>query len=366
MKKIITILAVLAAISACNKDKNENTAPVPAPSFAKGADISWTSEMEKNGKTFKKKDGTKADILEVLKDVGVNAIRLRVWVNPNGGWSGKDDVVKMAKRVQKAGLPLMVDFHYSDFFTDPSRQYTPDAWAADKGDVDKMAAHVKEHTTEVLTALKSAGVTPAWVQIGNETHNGMLWPTGQLWGSGAGGWDNFAKLYMAGYNAAKAVFPRIIAMPHLNNAYADNDWWFQEMRNRNCPFDMIALSHYPQSESKMSPSEYNQAAYNRIVALNSKYGVKVIVSEVGVKTPDNESTAKSVLKEFMDLIRGSSACAGIFYWEPEVYDGWKPAIYYNAALMEKYTGKRETWDAYKMGAFLSGGKPSSVMDCFKN
>jgi len=349
IKRILAITAIAAALAACQKEK-----PIEAPSFAKGADISWASEMEKNGKTFMKQDGTKADLLDVLKDVGVNAIRLRVWVNPSGGWSGKNDVVAMAKRVKKAGLPLMVDFHYSDFFADPANQTVPSAWAADKADVNKMAVHVKEHTTEVLTALKDAGITPAWVQIGNETRNGMLWPTGQLWGDGAGGWANFARLYNAGYNAAKAVFPDIKAMPHLNNAYDDNDWWFKELKDRGCRFDMIALSHYPQAESKMTPSEYNNAAYNRIIALSSKYGVKVMVSEVGVKTPENEATAKAVLQEFMNLVKGSSACAGVFYWEPEVYDWWKPAI---------YTSKG--WGAYGMGAFLSGGKPSSVMDCFK-
>ena len=352
IKRILTIAAIAAVLASCQKEK-----PIEAPSFSKGADISWASEMEAGGKTFKKQDGSKADILDVLKDVGVNAIRLRVWVNPSGGWSGKDDVVKMAKRVQAAGLPLMVDFHYSDFFCDPSRQDIPKAWQADKADLDKMAAHVKEHTTEVLTALKNAGVTPAWVQIGNETRNGMLWPTGQLWsvnGSTPGGWANFARLYNAGYNAAKAVFPNIIAMPHLNNAYDDNDWWFKELKNRGCRFDMIALSHYPQAENKMTASEYNKAAVNRIKSLNGTYGVKVMIAEVGVKTPDNEAAAKAVMEEFMNSVKDLSACAGVFYWEPEVYGWWKPAIYSSLG-----------WNAYGMGAFTSDGKPSSVMNCFK-
>lgn len=369
MKKIFAILAVAVALSACNKDKNDSNTPIPAPAFAKGADIGWASEMEKGGKTFKKQDGTQADLLDVLKDVGVNAIRLRVWVNPYGGWSGKDDVVNMAKRVQKAGLPLMVDFHYSDFFTDPSRQGIPEAWAADKADLGKMAAHVTEHTKDVLTALKNAGVTPAWVQIGNETRNGMLWPIGQLWsvnGSTPGGWANFTKLYMAGYNAAKEVFPNIIAMPHVNNAFDDNDWWFKALKEQGGKFDMIALSHYPQAQSKMTAEECNTQAFERIKALSSKYGVKVMVSEVGVKTPDNETLAKQTLESFMNKIKGSSACAGVFYWEPEVYNWWKPAVYDNASMIEKYTGKKETWGSYNMGAFLSSGRPSSVLDCFKD
>jgi len=349
MKKILLTILGIALLASCNKTPVEPSAPT-VPTFARGADVSWLSEMEKDGKTFQKKDGTKADCFEVLKDCGVNAIRLRVWVNPTGGWSGKDDMVGLAKRANAAGLPVMVDFHYSDFFCDPSRQTMPKAWEADKADLSKISAHVTEHTTEVLNALKSAGVAPAWIQIGNETYNGMLWPLGQLWGDGAGGWANFAALYKAGYTAAKAVFPSAKVMPHVNNAYRDNAWWFTELK-KYATFDMIALSHYPQAETKMTAAEYNANAVTQIKALYSTFKVPVMVSEVGVTTPANEAIAASVLKEFMTSISSFKGCAGVFYWEPEVYDWWKPSVYTSLG-----------WNAYGMGAFLSGGKPSSVMD----
>ena len=213
MKTTRILLAVATLLlTACNcskpapvtpdePDPEVKPKPVPTPAFANGADISWVSEMEKGGRTFQLKNGTKADILDVLKETGVNAIRLRVWVNPTGGWSGKDDVVKLATRAAKAGMALMVDFHYSDFFADPGRQDIPKAWEADKNDLDKMAKHVSDHTTEVLKALQDAGVTPNWVQVGNETRNGMLWPAGQLWTSSGNipnGRQNFAKLLNAG------------------------------------------------------------------------------------------------------------------------------------------------------------------------
>lgn len=378
MKKLLIALCGLALVAGCSKPGNSgennngsssDNKVIETPAFAKGADVSWLSEMEANGKTFKKKDGTTADCFEVLKDCGVNAIRLRVWVNPTGGWSDKKDMVGLAQRAAKAGMALMVDFHYSDFFCDPSRQDIPKAWAADKADVNKMCAHVKEHTTEVLEALKAVGVTPAWIQIGNETRNGFLWPTGQLWsvsGSTPGGKDNFNKLYQAGYNAAKAVFQSALVGPHLNNAYDDNAWWFTDRKSGGCKFDFIALSHYPQAESKMTPAEYNAAAISRMKSLNSTFKVPVIVSEVGVKTPDNESAAASVLTEFMTEVKKLSFCPGVFYWEPEVYDWWKPSVYGNADAIYQYTGKREIWNPYNMGAFLSGGRPSKVMDALCN
>lgn len=358
MKKQILLLAAAMALFSCEKSPKGSTYDVPTPSFAKGADVSWVSEMEAGGKTFKTRSGSQADIFESLASCGINSIRLRVWVKPSGGWSGKADVAALAERAAKAGMALMIDFHYSDFFADPSRQDIPADWVADKADIGKMCDHVKDHTTDVLNAIKAKGVTPAWIQIGNETRNGMLWPVGQLWETSygtPGGWANFAKLYKAGYYAAKEVFPNAKVMPHVNNAYADNAWWFTSLKEQGGTFDMIALSHYPQAESKMTPSEYNAAAIAKIKALNASFRVPVMVSEVGVKTPDGEATAKAVLKEFMDAVRKlpATTCAGVFYWEPEVYDWWKPAIY-----------SSKGWNAYGMGAYLSGGRPSSVMDVF--
>lgn len=338
------------------KTEPDNTpSAVQVPSFALGADVSWVSEMEASGKKFKKADGTTADIFDVLKDGGINSVRLRVWVNPAGGWSGKADAAALALRAAKAGMALMIDFHYSDFFADPSRQDFPKDWTADKSDTDKTAARIKAHTTEVLEALKDEGVSPAWIQIGNETRNGFLWPLAQLWdnkGNIAGGWERFAKLYGAGYAAAKAVFPQAVVMPHLNNAWEDNSWWFKELKAKGAKFDAIALSHYPQTESKMTAEQVNAAAVGRISALAATYGVPVYVSEVGVKISTEKASA-DVLKSFMDQVRKIPSCKGVFYWEPEVYGGWKPAVYGSLG-----------WNAYDMGAFLADGRPSSIMNAF--
>ena len=374
MKRFPHLLILASVILSCGghepvKPGTDTIPPVPTPSFAKGADISWVSEMEKDGKEFKKKDGSKADIFDVLKETGVNSIRLRVWVDPYNGWSGKDDVVRLATRAAKAGMALMVDFHYSDFFADPNRQMIPAAWKADKDNLDKMAKHVAGHTKEVLKALKDAGVTPAWVQVGNETRNGMLWPTGQLWtstGDIPDGRAHFARLLNAGYDAAKAVFPGVMVLVHVDNAYEDNAWWFEQVKAAGGKFDAIALSHYPQAyHSLPSPEACNSQAISQIKALIAKFNIPVIVSEIGVKTLADESKAANVLAEFMAEAKKIDKCKGVFYWEPEVYGWWKPAIYSLPDQIEKYAGERTTWGGYDMGAFLSDGRASSVMDAFK-
>ena len=383
MKKTAFLAALLAFLSCGSSVKpSPEPEPEPAPSdaFARGADISWASEMEAGGRSFKKKDGTAAPLLEVLKDCGFNAIRLRVWVNPYGGWSGKEDVVAVARKVKAAGMALMIDFHYSDFFADPSRQLVPSAWKADVSDPEKMAAHVSGHTRDVLAALKSAGVEVKWVQIGNETREGMLYPAGQaVWKNERIDLANFVRLYNAGYEAAKSVYPSAFVMPHLNSAFFSasygNPMWLEDFKAKGGKFDMIAFSHYPQYESKMwidgkekslTPAEVNQYALAYIKKVMADYGVPVMIAETGVRTQASETTARSILKSFMDEVRNLDQCAGVFYWEPEVDGSWKPDIYSKPAELTKYTGTPQTrpWNAYDQGAFTPAGAPTSVLDVF--
>ena len=366
MKQVSILLILASAILSCggNDPVDPGTDPIPSvptPSFAKGADISWVSEMEKDGKTFKKQDGSSADIFDVLKEVGINSIRLRVWVNPTGGWSGKNDVVKLASRAAKAGMALMIDFHYSDFFADPSNQEIPKAWVNDKDDLSKMAKHVSDHTTEVLNSLKEAGVTPNWIQIGNETRGGMLFGSGDLNYDDEGKeFSRFLVLYNKGYDAAKLIFPTAMVMPHIDKAFdlGNNSWWLSHFKEQGGKYDMIALSHYPQeswnNKTRIPWETSNQQAINNIRTFSSSMGVPVIISEVGVKTPENEMLAAQVLSEFMTETKKIDRCAGVFYWEPEVDGKWKPSVYNSLG-----------WNAYDMGAFTTDGKASSVMDAFK-
>ena len=170
------------------------------------------------------------------------------------------------------------------------------------------------------------------------------------------------QLYNAGYEAAKAVFPAAVVMPHINNAYADNAWWFQQVQAAGAHFDAIALSHYPQAEKAMTSAQYNQKALANIQSLAANYKLPVYITEVGVMSA--QSDAASVLSSFMTELRKLDVCKGIFYWEPQVNGKWKPAVYSDAAAIYQYTGKRETWNAYGQGAFTTDFAPSPILDCF--
>jgi hypothetical protein len=148
--------------------------------FAKGADISWLPQMEATGYKFYNDNGVQEDCFKILKDHGINSIRLRTWVNPSNsktdGHCSKAETVAMAVRAQQWGMRVMIDFHYSDTWADPSKQVKPAAWVSHS--FSQLLTDVYDYTADVMTALKTAGVTPDWVQVGNETPSGMLLPDG--------------------------------------------------------------------------------------------------------------------------------------------------------------------------------------------
>jgi arabinogalactan endo-1,4-beta-galactosidase len=120
-------------------------------SLVKGADVGWITEMEAAGRKFYTSAGEERDGILLLKDLGINTIRLRVWVNPAGGWNGKADVLSKAQRAKAAGMRLMIDFHYSDSWADPGKQNPPAAWSA--MDLTALRSAVGSHTKELLHEL---------------------------------------------------------------------------------------------------------------------------------------------------------------------------------------------------------------------
>lgn len=230
MKKYFFLLSLFAvcSLTACGGDE----APVPPPvtppenpnppsepggsstpddvtAFVRGADISWYTEMAADGRRFFNSAGQERECPVLMREIGMNAVRLRVWVNPEKKFcqfSDIADVTAKALAAKQAGLNVMIDFHFSDWWADPSRQETPAEWEGLS--LEELKVKVAEHVRATLSSVTAQGVSVAWIQIGNETRNGMMHPTGQLWnnqGDLPNGWNNFVGLYMAGYNAAKAV-----------------------------------------------------------------------------------------------------------------------------------------------------------------
>ncbi|HVU25694.1 MAG TPA: glycosyl hydrolase 53 family protein [Opitutus sp.] len=309
-----------------------------AAEFARGADVGWLSEMESRGVTFRNASGAEADCLTILQNCGINSIRLRVWVDPKDGWCGKDDVVKMAVRAKDRGFRLMIDFHYSDWWADPGKQTKPAAWQ-DHG-IEQLKTDVRDHTLEVLRALKAAGVSPEWIQIGNETNNGMLWPDGRASEDMAG----FAGLITSGYDAAKSVFPEAVIIVHISNGYDGKlfRWMFDGLTANHAKFDAIGMSLYPTRDDWPKLTRECLANMQDMIA---RYGKDIVISEVGM-----EVSAPEACRDFVaDIIAKTKSLPdhrglGVFYWEPECHADWV---------------------GYTKGAFAPDGRPTAAMDAFK-
>ena len=140
--------------------------------FWLGADISGTTEMEAHGVQLYNAAGEPRENTALMKELGLNAVRLRVWVNPKHGFSSKEDVLVMAKRAQSLGMAIMIDFHYSDWWADPGKQNIPAQWK--HMNYKQMCKALAKHTRETLELLKRNDIEVKWVQVGNETTNGFL------------------------------------------------------------------------------------------------------------------------------------------------------------------------------------------------
>lgn len=341
MKKLALFIIALVALSSCAR--KPQTAPV-----AKGVDLGWLSEMEHDGVPFYSDEGVQMDCIQLMKMHGADAVRLRVWVNHKTGWCNREDVLMMARRVQRAGLRLMIDFHYSDYWADPQTQTIPEYWR--DLNLYELCLAVAGHTTEVLEALKNEGITPEWVQIGNETTNGMLWPYGAIWQKdGTGDWTNYARLSNAGYDAAKNIFPNIICITHVDNAFIDRVSWFEGFQKAGGRWDMIGLSHYPFTQDTISPLRMNELAQADIEHLYKTFGVPVMVSEIGTESY-RSAYALEVMQDFVARMDGNPAYAGAFYWEPECYGGWRPAEYIPLG-----------WGSYPMGCMSDDGRVTRTL-----
>ncbi len=340
MKLKITSLFILIIFTGltCKKSTTQ-TAPLPTPTtfFAKGADVSWLTQMENSGIKFFNSAGIETECMQLLKNAGMNSLRLRVWVNPAAGWCNTADVLTKATRAKALGMKILIDFHYSDSWADPGKQTKPAAWATQ--DIATLQTSVYNHTLAVMNALKTNGITPDWVQVGNETNDGMLWPEGKASVNMA----NYAKLFNAGYNAVKAASPSSKVMVHVSNGY-DNAlfrWNLDGLKANGAVWDVIGMSLYPSTANWSTLNSQCLINMNDMVA---RFGSEVMVCEVGMSW-DQAAACNTFITDLIAKVKSvnNNKGIGIFYWEPEAYNNWQ---------------------GYTLGAFDNSGKPTIALNAF--
>ena len=315
-----------------------STASAQEP-FWLGADISGTTELEARGVKLYNQQGQIRENTALMKELGLNAVRLRVWVNPRGGFCNKEDVLEMAKRAKYYDMALMIDFHYSDWWADPGKQPIPAAWQYFS--YDEMKYALAEHTRETLQLLKDHHIDVRWVQVGNETTHGFLWPMGRA----EENMQQYAGLTEAGYQAVKSVYPNADVIIHLD-AGCDPvryNFIFDGLRQYGTHWDLIGISVYPYWDKEAGlANNYHETIsgfVSNIKALNKKYGCELMIVETGVEAK-KPVEGKQIMTAIIDAARNQcdGHCLGVFYWAPEAegyyplgaFDQHKPTIIMDA------------------------------------
>jgi beta-galactosidase len=268
-----------------------------------GADISFLPELEAKGIKFSDK-GIQKDAIEILKDHGFNYVRLRIFNDPSAdsGYSPKigfcdlQHTLEMAKRVKKAGLKLLLDFHYSDTWADPGKQFKPAAW---KGLLfPELTKALYNYTRDVMLALKRQNTLPDMVQNGNEINHGIVWPDGRV-----NNLDSLSQLLKAGINAVKEVAPSTIIMLHvaLGGQHDESVWFIDNMLARGVQFDVIGQSYYPKWHGTLDDLK------NNLTSMAKRYPQDIILVEYS-------QLKQEVNKIAFDLPGGKGK--GSCIWEP--------------------------------------------------
>ena len=310
--------------------------------FWLGADISGTSQLEANGVQLYNAQGEPRENTVLMREYGLNAARFRVWVNPKDGFSSKEDVLKLALRAKAQGMAIMIDFHYSDWWADPGKQNIPKAW--EKMSYEEMQKALAQHTRETLQLLKDSGIDVKWVQVGNETTHGFLWPMARAEEQ----MQHYAGLTQAGYDAVKEVYPQAICIVHLDAACDAKRYQFifDGLKQYGAKWDMIGLSVYPywDIDAKLTKDEDETLtkAIANINALYKTYQTPLMIVETGYDA-DHPEAGKKWLKRLITAARTQTDghCKGVFYWAPEA-EGH-----------------------YRLGAFRNH-RPTAIMDAFKD
>ena len=271
----ITVVAVHAQTVPVTASKNSSSVKKKSMSKMLGADISFLPQLEYEGIKFSD-NGQEKDALQILKDHKINYIRLRIFNNPSAdsGYSPKhgfcdlEQTKAMAKRVKAAGMKFLLDFHYSDTWADPGKQFKPSAWEG--LDFAQLKTVIQKYTKDVLLALKAQGTLPDMVQVGNEISHGMIWPEGRLENM-----DTLTQFIKAGIAGVNEVDPSINIMLHIacGGQNKESRYFLDNMLSHGVKYDVIGQSYYPQWHGTLDSLKDN------LTDLAKRYKQDVIVVE---------------------------------------------------------------------------------------
>lgn len=338
-----------------------------------GGDISLLPEYEGAGAQYRDHEGKPiSDLIPWLKETGMNAMRVRLFVNPKkyaelhptGSTDVKYDpnacqdleyIIPLCKRITQAGLDLMLDFHYSDTWADPAKQWTPVDWEGLND--DQLKEKIYQYTKETLQRLKQEGITPAFIQPGNEISYGMLWgalgttnPKKALMGSNAN-WDRLGGLLSNAIKACREECPLakiVIHTERVSQVDVQNNF-YDQMQKLGIDYDIIGLSYYPYFHGPMTVLD------NALSSLQTRYpSKKIMIVETGYSYkwevpgttndltnvwPYTDAGQNKFAQDLVSTLEKYNNCNGLFWWWME-YNAYGTTLsgWYNAPLFDSQNG----------------------------
>lgn len=319
-------LAALLSLAGCQGDKVTAPAPAARPplAYAIGADLSFLRQAEARGTVFKDQGVAKPG-LQIFRDHGYNWIRLRLFHSPDRLPNDLAYTIALAREARQLGFKFLLDFHYSDTWADPAKQFLPKAWEGKSH--AELVSLIHDYTRDTIRAFREAGVMPDMVQPGNEVIAGMMWPDGRL----PGNWDNFAALVrsaIAGVEAGRGDAPRPLIMIHIDRGgdLPGTRAFFDRFNAYGIAYDVIGQSYYPWWHGSILDLRANLAfmaeTYRKdIIVVEAAYNWRTAeYKEGGAPFPETPEGQREFLEEVHRAVLATphGLGKGVFWWEPAV------------------------------------------------
>ena len=300
--------------------------------FMKGVDLSMLKQVEDNGGLFYD-NVNQIDPIQEFNSKGINTVRLKIWHNPLLNYNDLESVLEIAERVKNAELDLLLDFHYSDTWADPSNQNKPAAW--ENLNFDTLCDSIEQYSRYVITKLKNQNTLPKYVQIGNETDCGFLWPDGYVCGESNNDiqWNKLRDLFMHAIEGVNTALDFEDSLKIISHVSSGGNWFFGNLLEEDIPIDILAISYYPMWHGTLADLNQN------INMLATQFGKPVLVVEtaypftlswndntnniLGLETQlldgyeASEEGQFSFLYDLISLVHDNDFGYGICYWAPD-------------------------------------------------
>ena len=359
MKKLFTIFTLLLTI----------LPGVNAEQRYVGGDVSLLPEYENAGAIYKTRDGEKIEhFLPWCHQQGMNAMRVRLFVDPAAFKAAHPNdydpnacqdmgyILPLCEQIKEAGLDLMLDFHYSDTWADPAKQWTPEAWK-DLND-DQLVQKIYDYTRECLQTLKDAGITPKFIQPGNEISYGMLWGPyntsnpNKVYTSSNANWERFGRLLNSAIKACREVCPDAEIIIHVERVAQPEvlKQYYNKMASLGVDYDIIGLSYYPYWHGDLSVLDTALATLESsfpnkpIMIVETGYPIKWAIPgsdyENTSKWPYTDAGQNKFAQDLVATLEKHSQVNGLFWWWME-YNPFNTSLsgWYNAPLIDPSTGR---------------------------